>query len=189
MGSQRAIMKGTIASVVQTRSVFTANIVEVGGDTPAILWDAYLNVLYGEITDLQSNVCATYAYELQAYDAGHWVPFLEVTFVRTGTVSGEQLANAVACVLIGKAAGLRHIGRKFISALGEQAVVGNVLDSSVVATAAAALLAYIAPFVGIGGGQLYPGVVDASGTFHEFVGGVVSSILGSIRRRKPGSGM
>lgn len=189
MTIQRAVVKGTIASVVQTRSMFTCEVVESGGDTYDILWDAYLQDLYSHIDNLISTVCAVTDYELQNYSAGHWVPFLVVDFPKAGTISGEQIANAVALVLIGKAAGLRHMGRKFISALAESGVSGNTIISALLPEAVLALTSYVTPFTGIGGGTLTPGVVDKVGTFHAFVGGVVSSILGSIRRRKPGLGI
>lgn len=186
---QRCVVKGDIATVVQTRSIYTADITESGGDTYDVLWQAYLAVLYGEITSLWAYAVETTSYEIQIPAAGHWEPVLEVPFAYSGSITGEQIANAVALVLIGKAAGLRHMGRKFISALAEGGTNGNVLASSKLSYAVAALAAYVTPFTGIGGGTLIPGITDRTGTFHAFVGGVVSTLLGSIRRRKPGVGI
>jgi hypothetical protein len=189
LANERGVVKGLIASVVQTRSIYTADVVPVGGDTAQLLWATYLVLLYSEIVNLTSNVWESSTYELQHLVGDQWVPYDEVAFSHVGTVSGEQIANAVALVLIGKCAGIRHFGRKFISPMGEQGVVGNVIHSSIAASAALSLTYYLSPVNGIGGGTLTPGVVTAAGVFHPFVGGVVSSILGSIRRRKPGRGI
>jgi hypothetical protein len=54
---------------------------------------------------------------------------------------------------------------------------------------AAGLLAYLTPFTGIGGGVITPGILDKNNAFRPFVGGYLSSFVGSVRRRKPGNGM
>jgi hypothetical protein len=59
-----------------------------------------------------------------------------------------------------------------------------------VAEALASLLAaYLTPFEGIGGGTITPGVLDKNESFRPFVSGLVSSVLGTMRRRKPGVGI
>lgn len=185
----RAVVKGLIGGAVATRSIFTADVGYNEADTPALLWDVYLTQFWEAVIPFISNVWAATDYELYIPAAGHWELVDQTEFTKTGALSGEQLANAVALVLIGKAAGLRHVGRKFLSPLAETSGAGNIFAASYVADAAQALLYYISPVVGLGGGYLRPGVVTASGDFHEFVGGVVSSLLGSIRRRKPGRGI
>ncbi|AYP28978.1 MAG: hypothetical protein [Circular genetic element sp.] len=190
MSTQRVIVKGTLANIVQTRNMFTASITESGGDTSEVLWSAYISNFYDSFTSILATVYQTYSYEIQEYILGSWAPVEEVTYVYTGgNDTSDYLPNAVSIVLLGKATGLRHVGRKFISGLAETGTTGNILSGAAVAQAAAALLAYISPFTGIGGGLLQPGVISGDGTFHPFVGGVVSSILGSMRRRKPGNGM
>lgn len=189
MTIQRAVVSGTMLDQVVTRSMFTCDVVESGGDTAELLWDAYLASMYDEWMNLVPEITQTTGYELQEYDAGQWVPFYSVPWPNGGTLSGSSIVNAVSLVLIGKAAGLRHMGRKFISGLAGLVLDGNSLGEDYLSTAAAALVAYITPFTGIGGGTITPGVVDKLGVFHPFVGGLVSSILGSMRRRKPGIGM
>lgn len=188
MTTQRAIVKGSIASIVEIRNMFTCNVVESGGDDYELLWTTYLDSIYNEVKGLLSDVVHFYSVELQNYALGSWVPFLEVTVDYTGTVTGTQLLNAASLVLIGKGAGLGHVGRKFFGAIAETSAAGNSLSGDYLADAAAALIAYITPFEGIGGGTIAPGVVDSSGVFHQFVGGSVSTLLGTMRRRKPGIG-
>jgi hypothetical protein len=130
-----------------------------------------------------------YGYDVFQYQAGQWVLIDSVTLNQDGVNGVEALLNAAAIVLIGKAAGIRHMGRKFFGALSEQTVVANGLASGVAGDAAAALLTYISPVTGIGGGTLVPGTVDKNGGFWPFVGGMVSSILGTMRKRKPGNGI
>lgn len=189
MAIQRAVVHGLIAGLVQTRNMFTADLGIVGTDGDESLWTAYLTSVYDPLMSIVSNVWSSQLYEIQEYTSGQWPTVAEVSFVETGEVTGEQIANAVSFVLIGKAAGIRHVGRKFFGPLGEATAVGNALISSQAAHAAAAVLAYITPLTGSGSRVLTPGVVDKSGGFHAFVGGFASSLLGSMRRRKPGIGI
>lgn len=189
MGIERAVVKGLLGGVVETRNMFTCNVTPAGGDTALILWDAYITSILDPIEDLTSSSWASYAYELQGLAFPQWVPYDIITCVHTGANSGDFLPNAVATVLLGKAPGLRHVGRKFISGMAESSVSGNALTVGALVYAAAVLLAYITPFTGLGGGTIVPGVIDKVGTFHAFTGGVVSSLLGSMRRRKPGVGI
>lgn len=186
---ERAVVKGHIENLIETRGMFTADIVEVGGDTAELLWEVYLEQLWTYIPEVLHVVATWESYELQSYNAGSWVPYDEVAFPHQGVLLGEAIANAVALVLIGKGEGLRHIGRKFLSPLGESSAYGNTLAAAFLADAAQILLYYLSPVTGIGGGTLTPGTVDKNGDFHPFVGGVVSTLLGSIRRRKPGIGI
>jgi len=189
MAIQRATIKGRISSVIETRSVFTADVEPIGGDTSQVLWEAYLTNIIVPLQPLLSVVWTAYEYEITIPAAGHWEPFAVESFVVGGAASGDALPNAVAAVLIGKASGLRHVGRKFFSPLAESQTVGNSFVSGAASALATALAAYLTVETGIGGGTLTPGVVDSTGNFHAFVGGFVSSIVGSIRRRKPGIGI
>lgn len=189
MAIQRAIAKGTVGSVVQIRSMYTCDVVEVGSDDSDTLWGAYMSSMFDAITGLLHNSVTFYEYEVQEYSNGQWIPMDVVTVSETGTGTGDALPNAVSLVLIGVATGLRHLGRKFVGALPEAMTAGNLVVGEYIAGAAAALLAYITPFEGLSGGTITPGVVDENGGFHEFVGGTVSSLLGSMRRRKPGLGI
>jgi hypothetical protein len=134
------------------------------------------------------NVVFT-SYELQALSGSQWLTFAEPAVTWAGTLTGKQAPNQVALVLIGKAVGLFHLGRKFFSGISENTLEGNVLDPANMAKAVSTLAAYITPFTGIGGGTITPGVLDKDLVFHPFVGGFVSSFLGTMRRRRPGYGV
>jgi hypothetical protein len=189
MAIERAIVKGTIGGVVQIRNMFTCNVAPSGGDTSGVLWQAYLSSIYTEIIDILSNTVNFYGYELYERVGSQWQLTAEENMSMSGSNTGQALPNAVAVVLIAKAAGIGHIGRKFFGSVAEVGSLGNALESAYLVGAAATLLAYITPFTGIGGGVITPGVMDKNGIFHAFVGGFVSSLLGSMRRRKPGNGM
>lgn len=189
MSIERCVVSGTIAGVVQTRTMFTCDVVPQGGDTTAILWGAYLVSLYDELENLLSDLWVGYAIERQTWTNGHWVPYAQSAFDKHGVNTGDALPNAVSTVLLGKGGGLRQVGRKFIGPLPKSLTTGNSLTTTAAITAAAALLAYITPFTGIGGGTITPGILNKDGYFAPFVGGVVSSLLGSMRRRKPGLGI
>lgn len=189
MTIQRATVFGSISGVVATRTVFTADITIVAGDEPENYWGPYLESFYNPIENYISTIWSSSHVEVTIPEAGHWSPIDTFTFEHVGEETGQALANAVAGVIIGKAPGLRHFGRKFISPFTEAVVTGNLMDAVLVIAMAQAALAYVSPLTTILGSVLEPGVVDAAGAFHPFVGSTVSSILGSIRKRKPGVGI
>lgn len=189
MTIERAVLKSTIAATVEMRNVFSAQITEVGSDTSESLWDVYMTALVADLGDLTHTSVNFYAYETYQLNAGSWELLDTVTIDVDGVNTGQALLNAAAWVLIGKAPGIRHFGRKFISGIAEGNVNANVGDGSIGTVLAAALLDYISPVNGISGGSLIPGVVDKNGSFWGFTGGVVSNLLGTMRRRKPGVGV
>jgi hypothetical protein len=189
MATQRAIVKATIASLVQARNMFTADVTEAGGDTAVDMWHVYLEAFYNDFLDQIHTNWVAYSVELQNLVGDQWVTFDEHAETWAGEATGDPLPNSVAYVLIGKALGVRKMGRKFLGVVPEVSNVGSMVATGVMAILADALLDYISPVTGIGGGILEPGIVDKLGTFHPFIGGMVSSLLGSMRRRKPGIGM
>jgi hypothetical protein len=169
--------------------MYTADVLPVGGDTAQLLWDTYITYLYSIIDGLVSTLYTVSNYELQAYQSGHWVPYELVDFDFAGEDAQDPMPFLVSVVLMGKATGLRHVGRKFLGPITEYVSSGNALVAGAMVVAGQALLGYITPVTGIGGGTLTPGVVDQTGQFHPFAGGAVSSLLGTMRRRKPGRGI
>lgn len=189
MSIQRAVVKGSIASLVQIRHVFTADLVEGGSDTYLSMWQIYLNILFTEVCQMLSGQVVYTDFETYIPVAGQWVLLNQSVMAASGAEGGDYLPNAVAAVLLGVAAGSRHVGRKFFSGIAETFTANNVLTGAAVGFAAQSLIDYITPYNGIFGGTMTPGTVDKTGTFHPFVGGIVSSLLGSMRRRKPGVGI
>lgn len=188
MATERAVLQGYAASAVNIRSMFTCDVIPSGGDTQQILWAAYMNPLRSDIVAISHTSISFYQYELQYYAAGQWVPYDLISISNAGAGTGDALPNQSAIVLIGKAFGIHGIGRKFLSGVPEAAQSAGALVAPYVAGVATVLLDYITPFTGLGGGQITPGVLDKNSTFRPFVGGFVSSLLGSMRRRKPGVG-
>jgi len=179
---------GTIASTVQIRGMYTCQVTPSGGDTSAVLWDAYMTSILDALEFL-STLVHWYEYDVQEYSGGSWV-LQDVVSVNTdGTGGGDILPYQNAITFVAKAYGLRKIGRKFLPGVTESMQVAGVIGAGYAATLAAFLLAYVTPFTGIGGGVITPGIVDSSGSFHPFLNGVVSSVIGSMRRRKPGIGI
>lgn len=185
----RGIVKGTLFGAVQTRNMFVAQIGSAEGDTDAGVMYTWLSAVWSPLRSVLASSFTTTTLETQTYFDGHWFTAEENPFVWAGTASGDQLANAVAAVLIGKVSGSYLHGRKFFSGLCESAVAGNELVGGAITTMGTVLLAYITPGVGEHGASYSPGILDKSGTFHSFSSGFVSSLLGSMRRRKPGLGI
>lgn len=189
MTIERAVLTGQILNQVVTKNMFTAEVTEVGGDTSPLLWDVYINQFAVQWQELAAELVAITSYEIQRRVGSQWetTGFFDVTFASGNT--GDQIVNAVASVLVGKALGVRRMGRKFMSGLAGAVVEGNALSTGAMAEAVLLLALYVSPVIGIGGGTLQPGILDKNGTFHPFVGGFVSTFLGSMRRRKPGVGI
>lgn len=189
MALSKAVVKALIGGTVEVRNVFSAQITLNGGESMEDVWNAYLSPLYDEVRSILANDWASYSYEILEPSTEGWTPVDEVSFVRVGVGTTEVLPNAVAAVILGIAPGNRHIGKKFFSAVGTSMTLGNSLISTALAFLADALLVYVGPFTTFSSSTFAPGVIDKYGSFHPFVGGVVSTLLGSQRRRKPGVGI
>lgn len=189
MEIQRAIVTGQVLNLVTTKSMFTAQVDATTHELAENLWSAYLNSIYSEARVVLATSFTTTVKTLQWLNAGQWEDFVEEPYVYTGQASGDQMPNAVAAVLIATAEGVGRMGRKFFSGVSESFISGNSLYSTGITALASTLLAYITPVDDGINGVLTPGVVDKDGNFHAFVGGFVSSFLGSCRKRKPGVGI
>lgn len=190
MAIQRAIVRGNLADLVQMRNMFTASVVATGGDTADMLWDTYIGSILSPLVPLFPPGVSFTSREIQELNQGVWQTIFDDPISYVGTkLNFNQMPNAVAFVFIAKTIVQRVVGRKFFSGLTEDSVNENVISVGSVAAIAQSFAAYIGPWTTIAGSTFSPGVVDKSGVFHPFVGGFVSSFIGSMRRRKPGVGM
>jgi len=185
----RAVVKGTLFGQVQTRNMFVGNYAMSEGDTLNDLCQGYCGTIYSAIRGILGGQFTTHTLETQTYAQGHWFTFDEASFVWAGSGSGEQLLNQAAVVLVAKISGSYAHGRKFFSGISENAAEGNSLSSIAFAVAAAALVAYVSPYTSEHGGYFNPGILLSNGTFRTFTSGFVATLLGSMRRRKPGLGI
>ncbi len=189
MAIEKAVVHGLVTNAVQVRNMFTCEVIEQGGDTSAILWEAYLTSVYDPIQNLAGSYLDFTEYEVFRLTGGEWVLIDTQPLDFEPGVGTSMLMNAGAWVLIGKALGIRKMGRKFFSGLPTTMVANNTLTVTGLVYAAQALAGYLTPFTGLGGGTITPGVWGKDAAFHPFVGGVVSAFLGTMRRRKPGVGI
>lgn len=185
----RAIVKGHIAGVVATRNMFTGEAEVVAPDDWQDLAGGYVNRFFGHLMPIVSPLWTMETIQVQVLFAGKWEDRSEFTNSNNGSGTGDILPNSVAVVLIGKALGLRRIGRKFIAGVTEANVTGNLLVGTAVAAVADALTDYITLFTTAAGSTWQPGILDKTGTFRSFQSGFVSALLGTMRRRKPGLGI
>lgn len=186
----RGILKGNLGGVVQTRNMFVFDVSPDSRDDIADVMQAAILTVITPLQGLLSNTFTWSSLECQVQmEDGRFSTYQENSCEVPGLVSGDQVANFVAAVLIAKAPGIRAIGRKFFSGLCEGAVNGNSLVAAAMVSAATALTHYITPYTSANGSILTPGIVKKDGSFSPFVGGFVSSLLGTCRRRKPGLGI
>lgn len=186
----RAILKGHLFGTVSTRNMFVAEIARASEDTTLDIFEGYLGNIITPIRPYLASGVSFDTLEVQYQgDDYKWYQIDEGPFVWVGTGSSDQLANAVAAVLIGKVYGSFAHGRKFFSGLTESAVQGNSLVSLAMIAFAQATAAWITPYTSEHGSVVTPGIVDKNHQFHAFTSGFVASLLGSMRRRKPGLGI
>lgn len=190
MSIQRAIIRGQIANLVETRNMLTAEVSLQGGDLPSTVWDVYIGTILTPLTEVLQDTATFNSREIQEWTNGAWSTIDDdaISYQGANTVDG-QVANQMAGVMIGKTTSKRVVGRKFWSGLAETAITGNVIDALPLAEFVDAFTAWITPWQSLSGSVFTPGVLDKDGNFAPFVGGFVSSFLGTCRRRKPGIGM
>lgn len=189
MAVQRGVAKGSIGTIVQIRNVFTCDMVESIANDYTQLWTYYLTDVLDPICQCLAGVILYTDFEFYVPSGDDWILTGAGPLASGGQEGGDYLPNAVAIVLEGIAAGSRHIGRKFFSGVAEGFTSGNVLTGAAVGYAATALYHYVTPYSPFGGGSYTPGTYDKNHVFHPFVSGIVASLLGSQRRRKPGVGI
>lgn len=185
----RAILKGRLAGTVQTRNMFVGNVTLVGGDTYTDIAYGYVNAVLTPLLPWLSTLWQAESIQVQQRFGGSWVDLDENAVYWAGTGVSEMLPNAVAGVLIAKTGFKRQLGRKFIAGLTEAAVNGNTLVVAAAGAFATSLMAYVTTWTAPSGSAWAPGVLGKDGLFHIFLGGFVSGLLGSMRRRKPGLGI
>lgn len=189
MAIQQAVVKGTLASAVQFRNIYVADVVPIGGDSSEDLWYAYLASIYGTINPYISSLANITTTALYHRTGDQWFFDSEMATPWPGESAGEMMPNFVAAVILGLVTGSHSRGRKFFSGWIESAVNGNILITAPLAALVTAALNYVSPYEPITGSILTPGIIDKTGTFRPFTSGVVASLLGTMRRRKPGLGI
>lgn len=186
---QKAVIKGQLAGSVNWRNIFYAQVAHTSLDTYQLLWAAYLDSVYDPILPEFSTAWSIQSFEVYEWQSPDWILMDEVVYAKAGTATYSILPNLVAVVLIGKILGNRAFGRKFFSGITAYSLAPNSLTSESLGRFATALAGYLAVYLGENGGVLGPGIRTKDGSFHAFTSGLVSSFLGSMRRRKPGMGI
>lgn len=186
----RGILKGRIGGVVQTRNMFIAEVTLSEGDTIWDVWEGYITEIMTDVQPILATVWAGESFEIQMKETdGKWTSQEEHTLTFAGTATGEGLANFVSLVLIGRAYGRRRLSRKFFGPLAESTASENLVTNPAMVYAGQALIHWISPYTTTNSSLLSPGFIDKGGAFRPFVGGSVSQLLGTMRRRKPGLGI
>lgn len=107
----------------------------------------------------------------------------------THTNTDDPFPNQIAPVLVANTDTPKSRGRKFLPGFVETAAEGSSLVSAAVTALGTALAHYIADETISTNNTLLVGVPSSnSGNFRFFTDGVVNSIVGTQRRRKPGVG-
>lgn len=189
-GIMRGILKGRLAGLVATRSMFTGQVQLAGTDTETTVIELYTTAIFTPILPYISTIWTVETVEIQHWITGEgWVSIREDPFTLVGSGTGDASPNLVAAVLVAKVSGFHLLGRKFISGVTEAATNLNTLTTVALAAFASAAAIYFDTFTTPQGSVFGPGVVAKDGSFHAFSSGFVSALLGTMRRRKPGLGI
>jgi hypothetical protein len=114
---------------------------------------------------------------------GYYTP--DISFQSTG----DPLPNQIAPVLVANTLRPKTRGRKFLLPLADDAADGSDWVTAVITALTTSLNHLIADQSISTGNVLSPGVPRVGvDSFQEFTDGVVNSIVGTQRRRKPGVG-
>lgn len=186
---ERAVVKGLVGSIIETRNIFTCEIDYDALDDREGVWLWYINGVFDPVTDMFSSLFTITEVEIFTWNISEWQTVDSFSYTFTGNGGGDSYNSMIAAVMIGKALGLRRLGRKFLGPLAEAAISGNTLVSGAVAMMASALIAYVSSFVTTNGSVVVPGIMDKGNVFRPFIGGVVSPLLGTCRRRKQAQGI
>lgn len=129
-----------------------------------------------------------------AWDAGEgkWLTTAQVgqtTPVFSLSGAGDPFPNQIAPVIRANTSRPKSYGKKFLMHFVETSAAGSDLTSAVLTALATTLANYLADETVSGTSVLSPGVPRTNfNTFLEFTDGVVNSVVGTQRRRKPGIG-
>lgn len=105
------------------------------------------------------------------------------------TANTDVFPNQVAPVIVANTARPKSRGRKFFSAFAENSALGSELIGAAITALGVSLNHYLADETVAGDNVLVPGVPrESADVFLPFTDGLVNSILGTQRRRKPGVG-
>lgn len=186
---ERCVVYGRLGGVVATRSIFTAQIDYQGTDDRWAVWSTYVAQIWELVRSYISTVYVNEQLVFYSRSGADWIESGAHPYTDAGLASGDYLPNASAIVFLGKAVGKRLVGRKFWSGVAESATNGNALITAAAIAMASACVLYVAPLTTAQGSVLTPGIWGKDNAFHSFSSGVVSTLLGSMRRRKPGLGI
>lgn len=189
MSLMRAVMKGLVGSTIQTRNIFYAEVDPAGTDTAASLWEEYFDAIYIPIEEMTSTLFQTTTYTLEIKNIDEWLFTEENPYTFVGTGDGNPYNSMISPVLIAKTVVGSAIGRKFLPPTSEASADANSLVAGAVLMLAEALVGYITPFVTGEGSTFDPGIITKDDEWRVFVGGFISPILGTMRRRKEGRGL
>lgn len=185
----KAVLKGRLLGEVQTRNIFYGQADVVLPDTQTMLAILYISEVLTPIRSYISTLWTAEGVDVYNWVAGEWAFIGTQSWSWNGSSSADILPYQVAAVLLGKTLAKRKLGRKFIAGFTEGASTGASFTGAVLTALGTSALAYVTAYTSSAGSVWAPGIQTKGGTWYSFTGGAVSSLVGSMRRRKPGLGI
>lgn len=193
----RVVEKSRLFGTVEVRNMFTYALTSANCTDEEIseALSTQVDTIFGNIKALCSNQWATYGDEIQKwYPAAGGLPGYFLTYdthnlLKTGELGTDITGYQPAILYVLKTAAKRVLGRKFFAGLAEAQTTNGAMAATAAAQLAATLVEILSTVNMGAGGAAAPGVLDKTGVFRPFVGGIAGNIISSMRRRKPGYGI
>ena len=189
----RAIAKGRLLGVVETRNMFyfgQANVTpdsEVGNALAS-----QVAGMFGVVQDVLWDGWSLYEIETARWkvDEQFWAPLTSAIITGfSGTQNGDMSSFQTAVLIGAKTSVKAARGRKFLAGIAELYTLDGSIIGDALTSAAAFLILYLSPVPVAGRGTWVPGIVSKNSIFAPFVSGWIGNILSTMRRRKPGYGI
>lgn len=194
----RVIVKGKLLGVVETRGMHTYVLTSANASEGevALGLEGQMTTLYSYLhTNMVGSWMHWYEQETQKWhprvlqEPGYWLGYDVTAMNLTGLVAGDMTAFQAAILVTLKTAVKRTLGRKFFPGLAESLTTDGSLTVNAV-NMMANVVGFLLQSVTFGaGGVAEPCILDKHDVPHQFIGGVVGSIISTMRRRKPGYGI
>jgi hypothetical protein len=183
-------LKGTLLNAVQTRNVFYygADTTTPGGQQADEL-GVQVEDIAADVVDIAAPAINFYQIDSSYWDGVAWQPIQEVTIDQTGGNTGSDMSSYQTSGLMRATTSvLKAVGRKFIPGIAESVTQDSQFIQGVAIYLVQLLADYIAT-VQVQFVNWYPGVPSKNSAFAPFTSATFSSLLSTMRRRKPGYGI
>ena len=183
-------VKGTLFGAVQTRNVFYYGAdTTTPGTQQADELAQNLEILVDDFSNLAIPAMTFYEIGVSYWTGTQWQPLLDYPMSISGKETGSDICSyQTAGLMRAITSVIKATGRKFLPGIAESVT----LDSQFIAGVALIIVGILADYLSVVQIQFvnwYPGIPSKNAAFAPFTSATWSSLLSTMRRRKPGYGI